>query len=139
MTWLAKPGLRCGLLSSAVIVPSLLLLSGCASSAQLPAQHAAANFQAAVHNHDTEAACNLLSQESRSALEQTSTQPCAVALKALDLTTGAPRTVEVWGDNAQARLPDGVLFLAKFPAGWKITGAECEAEPEDRYSCAVRS
>ncbi len=47
--------------------------------------------------------------------------------------------MSVWGDNAQARLAGGALFLAEFDTGWRVTAAGCTFVSDDRpYDCAVR-
>nr|WP_294697148.1 hypothetical protein [uncultured Friedmanniella sp.] len=45
--------------------------------------------------------------------------------------------MQVWGDNAQVRTSSGVLFLAKFSSGWKLTGVGCRPRPERPYDCTV--
>ncbi|HEY9289849.1 MAG TPA: hypothetical protein VIP98_01080 [Microlunatus sp.] len=120
-------------------VAAVLLLAGCAPAATTDVQTAARDFQAAVRADDSRAACGMLSEQARSSLELTSARPCAAALTALKLPSGQPGMVEVWGDNAQARLSTGALFLAKYPAGWRISGAGCQRQPNQTYDCAVRS
>ena len=97
-----------------------------------------ARFQAAVVRADAAAACALLTQQARGNLEAASAEPCVQALPALDLPAGGVRSVEVWGGNAQVRLDTGVLFLARFRAGWQVTGAGCRPRPDLPYDCAVR-
>jgi hypothetical protein len=47
-------------------------------------------------------------------------------------------SVSVWGDNAQARLADGALFLAEFDTGWQVTAAGCTfVSDEVPYDCDV--
>lgn len=124
---------------AAVVLPALLILVGCAAASEPDVQATAQKFQTAVRDHQTKTACAMLSEEARSSLESTSARPCPQALGALQLSTGNPTSIEVWGNNAQARLPDGALFLAEFRSGWKITGAGCKPRPQQPYSCSVRS
>lgn len=124
---------------AAVVLPVLLMVVGCAAASQPDVQATAQRFQAAVRHHQTKTACSMLSDQARSSLESTSARPCPKALDALHLSTGNPATIEVWGTNAQARLPDGALFLAEFSSGWKVTGAGCKPQPNQPYSCSVRS
>lgn len=124
---------------AAVVLAAVLLLVGCAAASKPDVQATAQKFQAAVRDHQTRTACSMLSEEARSTLESTSARPCPKALDALHLSTGNPTTIEVWGNNAQARLPDGALFLAEFSSGWKITGAGCKPRSNQPYSCSVRS
>ncbi len=83
--------------------------------------------------------CALLADEARSSLEAASTSPCQQALAALALPGGAVRTVQVWADGAQARLDSGVLFLARYQEGWRMTGAGCEPRPGEPYDCPVEA
>lgn len=120
-------------------VTALVVLGGCAAAATSDVQTAAQRFQTAIRDHQPAAACAMLSEEARSSLQATSARPCEQALEALHLSGAAPTEVQVWGDNAQARLPGGALFLAEFNAGWKITGAGCTPRSDRPYSCSVRS
>lgn len=126
----------CGMI--AVGLPALLLVVGCASASKPDVQETAERFQTAVRQHQDATACSLLSDEARSSLESASARSCTQALGALRLSTENPTAIEVWGDNAQARLPDGALFLAEFSSGWRIIGAGCTPRPDRPYSCAVR-
>lgn len=116
-----------------------LVLTACTPAAQSDVRAAAQRFQTAVRDHDEQAACAMLSDEARSLLEATSARACPAALTALRLSGDQPTGVQVWGNNAQARISGGALFLAEFPSGWKITGAGCRPRPEQPYACAVRS
>jgi hypothetical protein len=95
------------------------------------------HFQAALRDHDLTGACQLLSEEARHKLESGSGKPCPIALADVDLPTGTANSIEVWGDNAQVRLDPGVLFLAEFREGWKVTAAGCQPRPDMPYDCDV--
>lgn len=116
-----------------------LALTGCTPASASDVRAAAQRFQTAVRDHDEQAACAMLSDEARSSLEATSARKCPAALTALRLPADRPSNVQVWGNNAQARLAGGALFLAEFRSGWKITGAGCRPRPDQPYACAVRS
>lgn len=116
-----------------------LVLAGCTPAAQADVRVAAQRFQTAVRDHDGQTACALLSDQARSSLEATSARACPDALAALRLPADHPTDIQVWGNNAQARLTGGPLFLAEFQAGWKITGAGCRPQTDQPYACAVRS
>jgi hypothetical protein len=124
---------------AAIAVAALVATGGCASAATSDVQSAAQRFQTAIRDHQPEVACGMLSDEARSSLQSTSARPCDQALDALHLSGAAPGAIEVWGDNAQVRLPGGALFLAEFSAGWKITGAGCTPRSGRPYACSVRS
>lgn len=127
------------MLAPLLLVPAVLAVSACTPSSQADVQAAARNFQTAVHDGDVRAACGMLADEARRSLESASARSCPDALTAIRLPTGEPTSVEVWGDNGQARLPGGALFLAEFGTGWKITAAGCRPRQQQPYACAVRS
>jgi len=116
-------------------LPVALLLTACVPSEQPAALSAGNSFQAALRDRNSQAACNLLSTRTLQALESTSRQPCGAALAALALPTDPADSIEVWGDNAQLRAPSGVVFLAKFRTGWKVTAAGCRPRPDLPYDC----
>ena len=118
-------------------LPVALLLSGCTPAGEATARIAGDHFQTALRDHDLQGACQLLSEEARGNLESGSGKPCATALADLDLPTGTGSSIEVWGDNAQVRLEAGVLFLAEFRAGWRVTAAGCDPRPDMPYDCDV--
>ena len=124
-------------------IPALLLTlplvgtAGCAPAGEAAAASASARFQSALQRKDWSAACQLLSAEARGNLESAAALPCPRALPRLDLPTGAVRSLQVWGDNAQVHLDSAALFLAEFSAGWKVTGAGCQPRPEMPYDCDV--
>jgi hypothetical protein len=115
-----------------------VLLSACTPAAEPDARAAAARFQSAVAERDLATACGMLSERARQQLEGTTASTCVQALSRLDLSDAAVTSISVWGDNAQARLADGALFLAEFRTGWRVTAASCAFISEDLpYDCAV--
>lgn len=123
----------------AAVVLAVLVLAGCTPAAASDVRAAAQEFQTAIREKHTQAACGMLSEEARSSLESTSVRSCPEALTALKLPAQRPTAIEVWGDNAQAKLPGGALFLAEFRSGWKIIGAGCQPRTDKPYACSVRS
>lgn len=114
-------------------------LAGCTPSAQPAALDAGTRFQQALARGDLTAACGWLSEPTRSRLETNSRATCPEALAGLALPAGPVASIEVWGGNAQARLGEGVVFLAEFSAGWRVVAAGCQARPDRPYDCAVQS
>lgn len=114
-------------------------LTACTPVGQGAAQQVAQEFQAAIGDGDTTTACGLLSDETRSSLEGATTRSCAEALAALRLPAGPVRSVQVWGRDAQVVLDPGVLFLAQFRAGWRVTAAGCTPRPDQPYDCPVKA
>ncbi len=120
-----------------VMLPLALVTAGCTPAQQPPARAAAETFQTAVRASDADGACRLLSPETRGNLESASGKACAGALAGLDLPKGGVRSVEVWGDEALARLDGAVLFLARFRSGWRVTAAGCTPRAGKPYDCDV--
>ena len=115
-----------------------VLLAGSTRAAEPEARAAAEAFQAAVSSRDLVTACGLLSDSARSSLESAVASPCAQALGRLDLAGGEVGQVNVWGDNAQAKVGANALFLAEFTSGWKVTAAGCAFRSQDLpYDCNV--
>ncbi len=114
-----------------------MALSGCTPSGHSAARAAGDRFQAALRQDDSNGACQLLSEEARGSLGPASGRPCVTALDDFNLPAGPVRSVEVWGDNALVRLDVGVLFLARFQAGWKVTAAGCAPRAKMPYDCDV--
>ncbi len=115
-----------------------LLLTACTPAAEPDARAAAEQFQSAVAGRDLASACGMLSDRARRQLEGTTAGTCVRALSRLRLSNEAVMSMSVWGDDAQARLADGALFLAEFRDGWKVTAADCTFITDDLpYDCNV--
>jgi hypothetical protein len=119
------------------VVVVLGCAAGCTPAGEPAARQAAEQFQTAVRTRDSASACELLSDEARGSLEDASSRPCSQALAALQLPGGAVGPDQVWGGNAQVVLDSGVLFLAEFRAGWRVTAAGCASRPDQPYDCQV--
>ena len=117
---------------------TLVLLSGCSGVAQQDASAVAVAF---VHA-DAARECELLAPSTVKAVESGSGTSCAVALPQLNLPrTAEVRRVEVAVESAQVQFDDQVLFLARFPGGWRVTAAGCvrdDPDPALPYKCEVR-
>ena len=117
---------------------AVMLSTACTPAAEPDARAAAEQFQSAVADRDFAAACAMLSDQARRQLEGTTATGCVRALSRLTLSDAAVTSVSVWGDNAQARLVDGALFLAEFDTGWQVTAAGCTfVSDEVPYDCDV--
>ena len=86
-------------------------------------------------------ACDLLAPDTRAALERRTGVNCARALADRGLPTSTTvEGVEVAGQSGQVRLDGQVLFLARFPDGWRVTAAGCrrgDPDPAVPYECVV--
>ena len=87
------------------------------------------SFFDAVEAGDGQAACEQLSEETRSKLESEEQKPCREAIGSLSLEGGEPAGVEVYIVSATADFPDGQrAFLSETRDGWRLSAAGCEAE-----------
>ncbi|MER5374933.1 hypothetical protein [Streptomyces sp. NPDC002553] len=83
--------------------------------------------------------CAALAPSTRQELEQTTKSRCEQAIGEETLpAAGAVRQVDVYGDQARVVLEDDTLFLARFPAGWKVTAAGCLPRPQQPYQCEIK-
>ncbi|MGV8850722.1 MAG: hypothetical protein ACOH16_14400 [Propionibacteriaceae bacterium] len=86
-------------------------------------------------------ACDLLAPDTRAALERRTGIDCAQALTDRRLPTSTTvQGVDVAGQSGQVRLEGQVLFLARFPDGWRVTAAGCrrgDPDPAVPYVCVV--
>jgi hypothetical protein len=127
-------------LSGLVVACSCVLvaLAACGSTQDATAAQAATTFVQTISSHDGSAACALLTDRARSAIESFDRR-CATTILALPTPAGPPSGVEVWGASAQVRFDGDVIFLARFDDGWRIRAAGCTAAADSTpYSCEVR-
>ena len=100
-------------------------------------------FHAALESGDGAAACDELSEETASTLEQQEKKPCERAILDLEIPKGgtaAVRRVEI--TSAYIGLAEGSAdFLDEGPEGWKISAAGCRptASVEQPYECELES
>jgi hypothetical protein len=126
-----------------VVVACLLasLLGACGTAdRETDAAAVTERFHAALEAGEGQAACEELSEETASKLEQQEQKPCEEAILGLQLPKGgtvAVKRVEVL--NASMGLSQGGTdFLSEGPEGWKISAAGCEpTAPEQPYECKL--
>lgn len=97
-------------------------------------------FHAALEANDGAAACEELSEQTASKLEQQEKKPCEEAILGLELPEGgtvADTRVEI--TSAVATLSKGDSdFLDEGPDGWKIAAAGCVPTlPDQPYECEL--
>ena len=98
-------------------------------------------FHAALRSGDGNAACNQLSDEAASKLEQQEGKPCDQAILSLKIPKGgtiAVRRVEL--RNAYMGLAEGSAdFLEEGPDGWAIAAAGCKpgTSSDQPYDCEL--
>lgn len=102
-----------------------MALLGCTGPGADAAGQVAQSFET-LATADAAQACDLLSGHTREAVEDEAKKSCAEALGDKDLNGAASvRLVEVYGHDARVTLDDDIVFLARFPEGWKVTAAGC--------------
>ena len=115
-----------------------VVLAGCGGD---PSGAQAAAAAVAFVQAESSRACGLLAPDTEDALAKQAGRPCARALADLHLPTGADvRAVDVEAESAQVRLDGQVVFLARFPDGWRVTAAGCvrsDPDPAVPYACEV--
>ncbi len=109
--------------------------AGCADLRRPEAQAVAEAFTRA----DGAGRCALLAPATVAALEHDEGQPCAEALRDLQLPGGTVTEAQVWGDNALVRLTGDTVFLTSTEQGWKVAAAGCAAQAEGPYLCRVEA
>jgi hypothetical protein len=101
----------------------------------------ASRFHAALESGDGQAACEELSEETTSKLEQQEGKPCEEAILSLKIPKGgtiAVRRVEI--TSAYMGLAEGSAdFLDEGPEGWKISAAGCQptSSSDQPYECEL--
>jgi hypothetical protein len=128
--------------SKLVLVPCLLvLLSGCGTGErERDAALVAERFHAALEAEDGKGACDALSEEATSKLEQQEEKPCEEAILDLDLPSGgAVAHTQVHMTSALTTLAEGGSdFLDEGPDGWRISAAGCDQTvPDHPYRCVL--
>lgn len=128
------PGRR----ASLFVLPLLGFLTACGGPDHPGARHAVEAFTQAVAK-DPGTACRLLSERARTTLESDEEAPCEAAITGVGLPDAAPvEKVDVYGGDARVITGSDVLFLARFPEGWKVMAAGCKPQGSDQpHDCLV--
>jgi hypothetical protein len=105
-----------------------LALTGCGREGDRQAVSAVADgFYTAVQGHHGARACALLTADTRKALEQQESEPCAKAVEKLNLHPGRPAVAEVYSTEASVHLAGGdTVLLGHTEQGWRISAAGCQ-------------
>ena len=118
-----------------------LAVAGCGTGdRQRDAAAVAERFHAALESGDGKAACDELSEETASKLEQQEGKPCEESILSLKIPKGgtvAVSRVEI--TSAYMGLAEGSAdFLEEGPEGWEIAAAGCKATTTDQpYECEL--
>jgi len=120
-----------------------LAVAGCGTAdREDDAAAVAERFHAALEAGDGEAACEQLSEEAASKLEQQEKKPCDEAILALELPKGGTvADVRVYVTSAFTTLAEGGSdFLDEGPLGWRVSAAGCKpTAPSQPYDCELES
>ena len=98
-------------------------------------------FHGALEQQDGAAACEELTEETRSELESLREQACKEAILTLGLPAGGqPVNQRVYETSAAVDLAEGTTdFLDEGSQGWTISAAGCESTaPEQPYDCLLK-
>jgi hypothetical protein len=121
---------------AAVLAAAAVVLTGCGDLSADDVESAARAFAAA--EDDAEVRCDLLAPSTLAALVQEESAPCDEVIGDVPIGTGDVMSVEVWGEEAQARLADDTLFLTRTSAGWRVMAAACTSQGEAKpYDCEL--
>src|SRR5215207_233958 len=116
-----------------------LALAGCGTAdRERDAAAVTERFHAALEAGDGEAACEELSEETASKLEDKEKKPCEAAILSIELPKGGTVAgARVYLRSALATLAEGgVDFLDEASDGWKVSSAGCDpTAPGQPYKC----
>ena len=121
---------------------SLLVLAGCGTSdgRAAAASGVATRMLRAVADSDGATACALLAPRTAAEVADSQEESCAQAIVKQHLPApGAIRSTQVFGQWAQVRLDDDIVFVAAFGGGWRVVAAGCTPRAQDEpYHCSVQ-
>ena len=121
---------------TAVAAAAALLSSGCGNLSADEVERVATTFAGA--GGDPSARCDLLAPGRLANLVDEESSACEDAIATLPLGSGALEKVEVWGEEAQAKLADDTLFLSRTSDGWRVMAAACTPQGEQQpYRCQL--
>ena len=118
----------------AVGAAAALLLTGCGGLSDDEVGRVAADFAGG----DPGERCELLAPATLAALVEAESSSCEDALEQMPVGSGEVTEVQVWGEEAQAKLSDDTLFLTRTSSGWRVMAAACRPQGQDQpYECQV--
>jgi hypothetical protein len=128
--------IRCRMQAALLGALALALVTGCGDVSADCVRTVATRFAGAAD--DPGARCDLRAAATRQAIEKDG--PCAAAIGGLPLGSGTVTRIEVWGEEAQARLSDDTVFLTHTAKGWRVSAAACTPQGGDRpHACQLEA
>lgn len=115
----------------------LVAMAGCSSGDTGDVDQVTASFVRAVQDGDGATACALLAPTAVEGLASGG-QSCEEAVLGVR-TGGSAAQVQVWGDEAEVRTGDDVIFLMRLAVGWRVRAAGCTTQPDRPYRCDVEA
>ncbi|MCW2528343.1 MAG: hypothetical protein JWM76_3203 [Pseudonocardiales bacterium] len=97
----------------------------------------AVRFAQAIQAGSGGTACDLLTENAQSAASGATGVSCDEAILNVKETSTDVSSTQVWGDAAQVRVGDDVLFLRKQNDGWRVRAAGCQRKSNGVYDCDV--
>jgi hypothetical protein len=135
-----RDSMRPRLLLLAAFPVIVLVATGCASSPdRRDVKSAATSFVRAIEAADGPVACKLLTSDARRSATGATDARCADAILSITEQGNTVHAVEVWGDAAQVRIADDVIFLRRISGAWMVSAAGCKPQPQGPYECTVGS
>jgi hypothetical protein len=117
---------------------AVLVVSGCGNVADDEVAKVASAF--AHDAGDAAARCALLAPATLATLTEQESATCPDAIGKVDLGSGRLVSVQVWGEEAQAKMTDDTLFLTRTPRGWRVMAAACRPRSQSQpYDCQLQA
>jgi hypothetical protein len=127
----------------AFVTLTATITAGCSSSPHEDSVRTiAVEFVTAIADQDGEAACSLLTERARQSVTGATDATCADAIINIDQADideagDEVHSVEVWGDAAQVKVGDDVIFLREQAEGWQVRAAGCTKQSVGGYDCDI--
>jgi hypothetical protein len=117
-----------------------LAATGCASSSgRTQVSAAATSFVRAIEAADGPVACRMLTSDARRSASGATDTQCSDAILSITEQGEAVHGVQVWGDAAQVRIAQDVIFLRHISGSWQVSAAGCKPQRQGPYQCTVGS
>lgn len=124
--------------AAGAVAATALIVSGCGNVSDDEVATVASAF--AHDGGDAAARCALLAPATLATLTEQESAACPQAIGKIDLGSGGLVSVQVWGEEAQAKMTDDTLFLTRTAHGWRVMAAACRPRSQQRpYDCQLQA